>query len=170
MKCYECKKECSHNHGALSMHDEFIGGYIVNDVDFHKCDSCHEHFFPPETLERIDDCRETALRDLILSHSLSSFMKQSDTWKFLGVSRQAFHKNIRIKNGFIYNASLGKNRYYLRESVELFKQTGDGRFKLNDTSSDYLLDVANTIFESSGVTYFEEQELKTSPEYTEITL
>ena len=152
------------------MHDEFIGSYIVNDVEFYKCDPCNEHLFPPETLKRIDACREKALEDLIKSSPISSFMEQSDAWRFLGVSRQAFHKNVRIKNGFIYNITLGKSRYYLRQSIELFKQTGDGRFAINDTSSEYLLEMANTIIETSELFYTEETEPKASNEYTETTL
>lgn len=152
------------------MHDEFIGGYIVNDVDFHKCDSCQEHLFPPETLERIDESRDSALRDLILSYPLSDFIEQADVWKALGVSRQAFHKNVRIKNGFIYNVQLKKSRYYLKKSVAQFKQTGDGRFKLNDTSSEYLVDMAKTIIDASEITYSEEQAFNSTPVYTETTL
>ena len=170
MKCYECGKECSLSHGNLSMHDEYIGGYIVNDVDYSKCSKCHEHFFPSKTLRRIDKCRESALKELIFSHPLSDFIEQSDAWKALGVSRQAFHKNVRIKNGFIYNVQLGKSRYYLKKSVEQFKQTGDGRFKLNDISSEYLVDIAKTIIVATETTYSEEQAFNSSPVYTETTL
>ena len=51
----------------------------------------------------------------------------------LGVSRQALHKHRRIRKGFIYQTELSGKTVYLRESVELFKKTGDGRFSLHSS-------------------------------------
>jgi len=54
----------------------------------------------------------------------------SEAARILDISRQALHKNRRIKNGFIFHTRFGNGIVYLRKSVELFKETGDGRYPL----------------------------------------
>jgi hypothetical protein len=49
----------------------------------------------------------------------------------LGKSRQAIAKDQRIKN-FIYNITTDGKTMYLKESIEQFKASGNGKFSLID--------------------------------------
>ena len=48
----------------------------------------------------------------------------------LDITKQAFSKNPKIKNGFIFSVKVGSRKYYHSKSVEQFKLKGDGRFTL----------------------------------------
>ena len=52
-----------------------------------------------------------------------------DVAAILGITRQAVEKSLVIK-GLTYNIVVMGVRYWLRKSVELYKETGDGRFPL----------------------------------------
>ena len=70
-------------------------------------------------------------------HSLDEinhlYLQNRELVKKLGVTRQAIAKNVLLTQK-IYNIVLFGQRYYLRESVDLFLQTGDGRFPLQKES------------------------------------
>jgi len=131
MKCYECgigtyRKEV----GRLDMVDECVGPYTVTDVLHHRCDHCGELLLPPETAKALETARTEIREGIIRNRPLCEFLSASETASALGISRQALHKHRRIRRGFIYQTSFGGNTVYLKSSVMLFKETGDGRFPL----------------------------------------
>jgi hypothetical protein len=67
----------------------------------------------------------------ISSLPVDNFVSRKQACDVLGWTVQEFRKNQRVKNGFIiFYATLQGERYYLRESVEMFRDTKDGRFNI----------------------------------------
>ena len=72
------------------------------------------------------------LAELLSRVPVGDYITAAEAWGILGMSRQAFHQNSRIRRGFIYSVPRGPGgeRLYHRGSVEQFRKTGDGRFPL----------------------------------------
>lgn len=130
MKCYQCGGKYQEKQGHLQLTDKWIGDYVVDKVNYYLCDSCGDLLFPPETIEIIESKRQKILDRWINSQPLDSFLSGAQTASLLKISRQALHKHRRIRRGFIYQTKFDGRVVYLRESVLLFKKTGDGRFTL----------------------------------------
>jgi hypothetical protein len=134
MKCYQCGGEYQEKRGRLQLKDKWIGAYAVDAVHYYECDTCGDLLLPPETTKIFESRREEILNSWIEGQPLDSFLSAAQTATLLGISRQALHKHIRIRRGFIYQTKFYRRIVYLRKSVLLFKKTGDGRFSLTAPS------------------------------------
>lgn len=130
MKCHECGGEIQQNYGPLKLQDKWIGDYAVPRIVYYKCSECGDLLFPPKTSAVISKRRSEILDELISKKPLNAFLSAAETATFLGITRQALHKHGRIRRGFIYRTQFGGKSVYLKKSVILFKETGDGRFSL----------------------------------------
>jgi hypothetical protein len=130
MRCYQCGGKYSVNQENLELTDEYIGTFNVEGAEYFECDKCGDYLFPPETAEKIDTARRLELEKLLQSMPIKDFVTGAEAARILGISRQALHKHRRIRRGFIFQTRFDEKIIYLRKSVELFKETGDGRFKL----------------------------------------
>lgn len=128
MKCYQCGGEYQDKQGSLQLTDKWVGSFAVDAVHYYECDTCGDLLLPPETTKILESKREQILDQWIKSQPLDSFLSAAQTASLLGISRQALHKHIRIRRGFIYQTKFDGRTMYLGKSVVLFKQTGDGRF------------------------------------------
>ncbi len=130
MRCYECGGTYVRKRGSLQITDKYVGAFTVETVEYMTCDKCGGDLFSPEVAQRIEDAREKALQDILRSQPLKAFILAAEAADALGISRQALHKHRRIRRGFIFRTLFGEKTAYLRESVELFRKQGDGRFPL----------------------------------------
>ncbi len=130
MKCGSCGAELVSVAGPLRLSDGFVGPYVANVRDHLECAVCGEILIPGEAAAVVDAARLRRLEELLLTRPLGDFVTASQAAEMLGVSRQALHKNRRVRNGFIFHVRFGENVLYLQQSVELFKELGDGRFPL----------------------------------------
>ena len=130
MKCHKCGKVLVERHGRLEVNDKYIGPYSVDNVVYSECIDCKDRIFPLKTLISLERERERCTDKLVRDYSFDSFVTAREAADFLGISRQALHKHRRIRRGFIYQTKFGGKPVYLRQSVLLFKLTGDGRFPL----------------------------------------
>jgi hypothetical protein len=137
MKCLSCGAICEKTRGNISINDRLTGPFVAKDVEYFKCKKCGEHFFPAETSKMIDASRREALDGLLSSFPISDFLSQPEAYAYLGISRQAFHKNKRIKRGFIYQYERGGTLFYLKRSVQAYLASGDGRFPLHEDVATY---------------------------------
>jgi hypothetical protein len=129
MRCLKCGEIFVHKLGNLEMTDNILGNYIVPDTEYELCEKCGEILYSPITLRAIEKVEKKRRRELLLEKPLKDFISGPEVGRILGISRQAVHKH-RIERGFIHFVRyLGKILYH-RESVELYKKTGDGRFPL----------------------------------------
>lgn len=155
MKCHECGGEIQQNYGPLKLHDEYIGDYTVPSVVYYKCSACGDLLFPPKTSSVVSKQWNDILDELVRGKPLNAFLSAAETACFLGITRQALHKHGKIRRGFIYQTRFGGKAVFLKESVILFKETGDGRFPLAPVQK--------------RVHYFPTMELRKSPPYNVIT-
>ena len=113
------------------MHNKSIGSYSIYLAKYYKCEGCGSLLFPKETAKKITSKEEEIRNNLIHQLAVREFIVATEAAAMLGITKQAFHKHRRIKNGFIYSVIIGGKRLYNKKSVQLFKETKDGRFNLS---------------------------------------
>ena len=130
MICLDCGSNITELVGDVILENKTIGRFIVENVFYHKCDNCGELLFPLETLKTIE-AKEKEIKEYRLSqYPIADFIVAIEAAEILGVTRQALHRNRRIRRGFIYFMNFGGKIAYLKKSVELYRDTGDGRLLL----------------------------------------
>ncbi|NOY69126.1 MAG: hypothetical protein GXP53_06490 [Deltaproteobacteria bacterium] len=132
MRCYDCGETCTRHSGKLQLENHSIGWFEIDSPEYYKCDKCGKLLFPEETLEIIDAFKKEKLNRILEELPVKDFISGQEAADTLGISKQAFHKHRRIRNGFIYSIKKWGKRVYHKKSVELFKSKGDGRFSLYD--------------------------------------
>ena len=169
MRCHNCGGSYQHVKGPLRIDDPYIGPFEVDVPEYLKCDQCGEYLLPGRWAEEVDRARARRLEELLRSQPLQEFITAAETAKLLGISRQALHKNRRIKQGFIYHTRFGRKTVFLKKSVELFKKVGDGRFPLwkpfdylvsnavgcPETQEPLLRKSAQSTFENRSIAWYE---------------
>jgi ribosomal protein L32 len=130
MKCHNCGGSYKRFKGPLRIKDPYIGPFEVDIPEYLKCENCGEYLLPGRWAEEIDRARARKLEESLAAMPLREFITASEAARLLGISRQALHKNRRIRNGFIFHTRFGDIIVYLKKSVELFKEMGDGRYPL----------------------------------------
>ena len=131
MNCIKCDVQYIKKNGYLRISDNNIGEYKVEKpVDYYECDKCGDLLFTIKTANLVEQARKNRLNEILQLKPLNNFLASTDAAIILGITRQAFHKNKRIKKGFIYQTQFGDKTVYLKKSVFLFKEKGDGRFQL----------------------------------------
>jgi len=132
MKCYNCGGNYIEHFGSVSLNDDIIGNYLIPNIQYYKCSKCETLLFPEKTVLTIE-AKESEIRDKLIGQlPINEFICASEAAEILNISRQALHKHHRIKRGFIYSTSSGGKKVYHKKSVLLFKEGGDGRFKLSN--------------------------------------
>lgn len=132
MRCFDCREKLKEFTGDLTLNNTTIGEFTVENVCHHKCVNCGKLLFSPETL-KIIEVKEEEIKEYRLSqYPIADFIGATEAAAMLNISRQALHRNRRIRRGFIYHMHFGGKIAYLKKSVELFKDKGDGRFILAD--------------------------------------
>ena len=130
MRCPECGGNTTKHVGEIQWLDRLVGPLCIADGEYWECLQCRSRIYPPDTAGRMGDVRNVRIRDLLLSRPVGEFVSTSEARSALGMSRQAFHKNRRIRRGFIYRVEMGKHFLYHRSSVTRYQAEGDGRFPL----------------------------------------
>lgn len=132
MRCGECNGEYVEITGNIELNSHIIGKYIVPDAHHLLCQNCGNILLTGETWKIADAFLKSAIKGTLEGFPIKEFMSAADTAEYLGITKQALHKNKRISNGFIFSVTHGGRTEYLKKSVELFKEFGDGRFPLHD--------------------------------------
>lgn len=145
MRCYNCRSKCHKCNGDLILSNSYIGDFHLCDVTYFKCEQCDNILLPEETIKKSEEKYKKIRDELISNFPISEFLSPSETAELLNITRQALHKNQRIKRGFIYSIKLAGKTYYLKKSVLLFKETGDGRFPLKGSLNHKVKDFSITV-------------------------
>ena len=135
MKCYECGGNYVERCDRYEYDDRYVGLIVVEGIQYYSCDMCDDVLFSLEMTEAIEKERDRRISEFIENSPVKDFVSSSEAATMLGVSRQAFHKNRRVKRGFIYQTKLSGTPVYLKQSVVQYKDTGDGRFPLDSVQS-----------------------------------
>ena len=132
MRPCECGGVYEKMQGPLEIDDRYVGLLKLESADFYECPDCKDRVYPLDTARAIENARAKITEEILQAQPLHAFLSAADTAALLGITRQALHKNKRIRHGFIYRTSLGGLVVYLKKSVDLYREKGDGRFLLSD--------------------------------------
>ena len=132
MRCTECG-EAMNEVWQQPLRAEFrgVGTVTLESADYWECPSCGDTVLPDSTAQALDRRRAAMLRALVDSLPFTaSFVSAGEAARLLGITRQALHKNRGIRAGLVYSATLGRDTFYVRRSIEEYLKTGDGRYPL----------------------------------------
>jgi len=132
MRPCECGGMCEKMQGSLEIDDRYVGPLKLESADYYECSDCKDRIYPLDTERVIESEREKITEEILQVQPLNAFLSAADTATLLGITRQALHKNKRIRKGFIYRTSLGSLAVYLKKSADLCREKGDGRFLLSE--------------------------------------
>jgi len=130
MNCLECGGTYTEKSGIYELADPYVGKIIIKGVPYYQCDKCEDILYSEEMAQAIDSERNKRIHEILSRFPISDFINAAETASILGISRQALHKNRRINHGFIYQTKFGELAVYLKQSVQQYKKTGDGRSPL----------------------------------------
>ncbi len=130
MRCIKCSGLILTINGDLELRDKILGDFTVLNTEYEQCKDCGEKLYSPVTLKAIEETEAKRKEELLLGKPLNNFLSAAEVAKILGCTRQAIHKHKRIRRGFIHFVRHNGILLYLKKSVELFKETGDGRLPL----------------------------------------
>jgi len=131
MKCFDCNTEFVLRFGDITINDYWVGPVTVSGIDYKECPVCGDRLYTLESSRKIDEAKKKKLDSLIAKLPIGDFVSIREARAILNnISRQAFHKNHRIKRGFIYAIKIDDRWFYNKKSVQQFHKTGDGRFQL----------------------------------------
>ena len=140
-ECFDCGHELRRRR-RYTVDDPYVGRITVHGKFLH-CPNCGSDEVPNETMKLVDEVRKELIERLLLIRIGSSveferqYIRTKEAAAILELSYQAVAQSKVIRN-CIYNLFIGGKRYWLKESVERFRDTGEGRFPLfmqNDTAS-----------------------------------
>jgi hypothetical protein len=131
MNCFECGGTFEEKNGLLKLTDKYVGLIIIEGVLYYQCENCGALLYPEETIRAIEIEGNRCIEETLKSYPIKDYLSAAETALLLGISRQALHKNNRIRHGFIYQIKFGGNTVYLKQSVLQYQATGDGRFGLS---------------------------------------
>ncbi|MEI6314276.1 MAG: hypothetical protein WCO89_05355 [Syntrophus sp. (in: bacteria)] len=120
----------------MEIQDPFIGPMKMEDVDYEECERCKDRIFPLETARAIDKQREALLNEILKKQPLQDFFTAAEAAAELEITKQALHKSRKVRRGFIYHTTLGGMVFYLKKSVYLYKDKGDGRFSFHQPADE----------------------------------
>ena len=128
MDCLECGGTYQQQTGTYLIVDPYVGKIVLEGVSYSQCNKCGDILYSAQMAEQLDSARNNRINEILNQYPIGDFTTSADTAQILGISRQALHKNARINHGFIYHINFGSNTFYLRKSVQQYKEFGDGRF------------------------------------------
>ena len=135
MNCPHCNAETIRKTEDYPCESKIIGDVFVPLVEVETCLSCGAVQFSKEEERRVAEYLEMLEKNAIISLPADNLISAGQAAGILGVSKQAFSKNPKIKKGFVYFTFVGTKKVYFRSSVELFKSRGDGRFPITQWDS-----------------------------------
>jgi hypothetical protein len=131
MKCALCNGNINHKQEAYPFRSKALGIVLIPGASFQQCDHCGDKTFSPSESQRLFDYVSRKEREVIEKLPIRDFVSAGEAAVILGISKQAFSKNPKIKRGFIYSVRIGDRKYFSKKSVLQFKETNDGRYSLS---------------------------------------
>ena len=136
MKCAMCNSNLVPVRETVKFTSRTVGTVKVPDISYFRCGECGDELYPQEAASEIHNFvkkkEEAAINDL----PVRGFVSANEAAMMLNITKQAFSKNPKIRNGFIYSVSIGDRKYYHTKSIKMYHETGDGRFNVIDEIHD----------------------------------
>lgn len=139
MNCDLCNGTVQEKTGAYPFKSKTLGKVIVPNITFLECQECGDRAVPYKGAVALHKHITIREREEIKKLPASGLITAGEAAELLGVTKQAFSKNPKIKHGFIYYVTIGNRKAYFKKSVQLFKESGDGRFQIKTSWGKLLL-------------------------------
>ena len=130
MNCSLCNAETTRKTEDHLCRSKILGDVLVPLVEVESCMSCGASKLSTEAEGKISDYLKMLEKDAINSLPADILISAGQAAAILGVSKQAFSKNPKIKKGFVYFTMIGTKKFFFRSSLKLYKKSGDGRFPI----------------------------------------
>jgi hypothetical protein len=98
------------------------------------CSNCNEFVITKEIARLIENKTDKQRNILIKALPFSKFISIKKASEMLSISRQSIHKNSYLKR-IVYNSKIDNQLFFVKKSVEKYKNTGDGRFNLSQNNN-----------------------------------
>ena len=121
-KCALCDSEVINVKGTYSFKTKNIGTVEVPNIKFARCSDCKNRTLSSDAGQVIHDYVLKEEKARIGRVPIDDFITIAEAIEILGITKQAFSKNPKIKRGFIYGVTKGSRTLYSRKSVILFKE------------------------------------------------
>lgn len=150
MQCTACGANMEKTVRDYQILDGIVGSLSIPQAELWECGKCGHVLYPAATASRVSVARTKRIEDFIRRQPIGSFVSARAAASMIGHSKQAFSKNQKIKNGFIYGAEVDKRKLYLCSSVLAFKETGDGRHSLSMQTQEVEVYITGSIGETQA--------------------
>jgi len=130
MNCVECNGIIHEVTGTYIFNSNTLGEVAVPNITFQECHGCGDRLVSYENALILHEYIKEKEQEEINKFPAGDLITAGEAAELLGVTKQAFSKNPKIKRGFIYHLIKGNRRLYFKKSVQLFKENGDGRFPI----------------------------------------
>ena len=167
VECVRCGKETTRKAEDYPCFSKVLGYILAPRVEIDVCLECGHRSLSPEAEQEVNSWLKIREQAAICSLSAEQLLSAGQAAEMLGVTKQAFSKSPKVKKGHIYFTTIGNKKVYFRSSVELFKETGDGRYQISKWYSS-LGSKRTAMHESSTVKWHAEETIGAS-EYTWIS-
>ena len=132
MKCGLCNNKLILKRGAVEFDSRSLGKVLVPHLKFYECETCGDKLLSPEESDKAFEYIANEENQLIKTFPIGEFITANEAAEILGITKQAFSKNHKIKRGLIYSTKIGDRKYYLEQSVRFFKKNKNGKFQLTE--------------------------------------
>lgn len=163
-ECVRCGEKTTRKAEDYPCFSKVLGYILAPRVEIDACLKCGHRSVSSEAEEELDSWLKIREQTAICSLSAEQLLSAGQAAEMLGVTKQAFSKSPKVKKGHIYFTTIGNKKVYFRSSVELFKETGDGRYQISEWHSS-LVSKRTAKHESSTEKWHAEETVSAS-EYT----
>ena len=145
MNCAECNGNMISRIGPVKVDSRSLGTVLVPNIRHRLCKSCGDVLIDIKFNDKVVSYVKEKEREAISGLPVGNFISANDAAKVLGITKQAFSKNPKIKRGLIYSVTIDGRKLYDVKSVEQFKNTGNGKYRIATTSNrDKIVDTWKT--------------------------
>lgn len=131
MNCYYCDSEILQVKEEFEIESPIIGQIMVPGVEFEVCKTCGDKLLLPGMGDYIAEYVREEEQAAIGQIPFDDFITAKEAIDILGFTKQALSKkDPEIKNGLIMSRMKDGRRYFVKKSVELYKELRDGRYRI----------------------------------------
>ena len=135
MNCASCNTETISQVLDYQCNNNILGDVLVPRVEVEQCPNCGALILSEEAERAVSHYLKTRVKEAIVSLPAEDLISAGQAAAILGVTKQAFSKNPKIKKGVVFFVYVGTKKFFFRSSVTLFKTVGDGRFPIKKWKS-----------------------------------
>jgi len=173
MKCIECGGKVKKIKSDLPFESAIIGEVIVPNIEQEKCSKCGDVTVLLDDSDQITDYMDALEQEAINRLPIKDFITSKEAFSILGMTKQGFSQNPRIRRGLIMSHSKGGRKYYLKKSVLLFKEKRNGLFLIPSYIESYQpeklkLEILSSVYPGQTNLEITSVIIETSPTHLEV--